>query len=272
MNASPTVSMTPSDTPNGRSHHWPVALAAAAGVAAMVAAVVFREPLAAGADSLLETLRGLGPWGTVAFVVVYVAATVLMLPGAPLTLGAGLVWGVLGGTALVSVASVAGAAAAFVLGRGAARGWVDSLAARHPRFAAIDAALGRSGWRIVLLTRLSPLFPFNVLNYLYGATRVRLWDYVLASWVGMLPGTLLYVYLGAAAGRVVDSSMSDGAASASIAQQAVFYGGLLATLGVTVLATRLARQALADAQVEDGAANNDESTGDAAIPAAGETP
>ncbi|MEN0110688.1 MAG: TVP38/TMEM64 family protein [Planctomycetota bacterium] len=249
MNARPTAPMIAADpSRNPPSSHWPATLAAATVVAATLAALAFREPLASGVESLLEQLRGLGPWGPVAFVLIYVAATVLMAPGAPLTLGAGLVWGVLGGTALVSIASVAGATAAFLVGRGAGRNWVDGLAARYPRFAAVDEAVGRSGWRIVLLTRLSPLFPFNALNYLYGATRVGLRDYVVASWIGMLPGTLLYVYLGAAAGRVVGAASTD---SVSVAKQAVFYGGLLATLGVTVLATRLARQALANAQPPD---------------------
>jgi uncharacterized membrane protein YdjX (TVP38/TMEM64 family) len=190
----------------------------------------------------LDWVARLGGAGVAAFVVIYVVACVLMLPGSVLTLGAGAVFGVAKGTAIVSVASTLGATAAFLVGRHLARDWVARRVAGNPRFAAIDAAVGREGWKIVGLTRLSPAFPFNLLNYAYGLTGVRLRDYVLASWIGMFPGTVMYVYLGSLAGSLATLGAPGGGRTP--AQWAFFGVGLAATVAVTVLVTRIARRAL----------------------------
>lgn len=193
--------------------------------------------------SALEWIRGLGPWGPVAFCVLYVVACVLLLPGSVLSLGAGVVFGLATGIVVVSVSATLGATAAFLVGRYLARDWVERTIAAAPRFQAIDAAVAREGWKIVGLLRLSPVVPFNLLNYAFGVTRVRLRDYVLASWVGMLPGVVLYVYLGSLAG-----DLAVGAAAGhtrSPAEWAFYAVGLLATLAVTVYVTRVARAALA---------------------------
>lgn len=206
-------------------------------------AVAFRFlPVADWLSAFLEYVRSWGVWGPVLLGAVYIVATVFMAPGLLLTLGAGYLFGVVVGVVTVSIASVTGAAAAFLIGRYTARDFVQGLAANNPRFAAIDAAVANSGWRIVLLTRLSPLFPFNVINYLYGATRVSLGEYVLASWIGMLPGTVLYVYLGHAAGNLTD--LLAGKLESGPAGQAAFYLGLVATAAVTVIVTRIAGRAL----------------------------
>lgn len=191
----------------------------------------------------LARIAGLGAAGAAAFVVIYVLACLLMLPGSVLGLGAGAVFGVVKGSALVSLASTLGATAAFLVGRHLARGWVAQRIAGNPRFAAIDAAVGREGWKIVGLTRLSPVFPFNLLNYAYGLTGVRLRDYVLASWVGMFPGTVMYVYLGSLAGGLATLGATGGGRTP--AQWTLFFVGLAATVAVTVLVTRIARRALA---------------------------
>ncbi|MEQ8849817.1 TVP38/TMEM64 family protein [Botrimarina sp.] len=225
----------------GRSGWKRAGLAAAVAVLAIAS---WRLPVASAASDFIEWVRGLGYWGPAVLIVAYVAATVLMAPGWVLTLGAGYAFGLVVGTATVSAGSVLGATAAFLIGRYAARGFVDSLADRHERFGAIDRAVERSGWKIVLLTRLSPAFPFNVLNYLYGATRVRLRDYVLASFVGMLPGTVMYVYLGTVAGNLTQLAAGD--VEGGAARQALLWVGLAATVAVTVLVTRLARRALAE--------------------------
>jgi uncharacterized membrane protein YdjX (TVP38/TMEM64 family) len=167
---------------------------------------------------------------------------VLLLPGSVLTLGAGAVFGLARGSVLVSVAATAGATAAFLVGRHLARGWVARRIEGQPVFRAIDEAVAREGWRIVGLTRLSPVFPFNVLNYAFGVTRVRLREYVLASWAGMIPGTVLYVYLGALAGDL--ATLGAGGRERSPAEWAVSVVGLLATVAVTLKVTRLARAAL----------------------------
>lgn len=199
--------------------------------------------LASRMPDFLESLRRKGAWGMIAFVAAYVVACVCLLPGSLLTLGAGAVFGLARGFMLVSLASTLGATASFLIGRFAARDWVAGRAARHPRFAAIDAAVGEEGWRMVGLLRLSPVFPFNLLNYALGLTRVRLRDYLVASWIGMMPGTLLYVWLGAAAGDAV--GLAKGRQARQPVEWVLYAAGLLATVWVTVRITRLSRAALA---------------------------
>lgn len=193
-------------------------------------------------QSALHWIRELGPWGWVIFVLLYIATAVLLLPAVILTLGAGAVFGVAQGWAIVSVAATLAATAAFLVGRYVARGWVVKRIEGNPTFLAIDEAVGREGWKIVGLTRLSPAFPFNLLNYAYGVTRVSLRHYVLASWIGMMPGTLMYVYLGSLAGDL--ATAGTGHSVRTPAEWALYGVGLLATVGVTVYVTRIARAAL----------------------------
>ena len=190
----------------------------------------------------LEYVQSLGVWGPVLFAVVYILATVLMVPGLILTLGAGFVFGLVQGTLTVSIASVLGASAAFLLGRTMARDFVEHKATEFPKFVAVDAAVEQAGFKIVLFTRLSPAFPFNVLNYLFGITRVRMRDYFLASWIGMLPGTVMYVYLGTAIKNVAD--LIGGKFEGGIAQKTLLAVGLVATVIVTIYVTRVARAAI----------------------------
>jgi uncharacterized membrane protein YdjX (TVP38/TMEM64 family) len=152
------------------------------------------------------------------------------------------VYGVVFGTIYVSVASTLGATAAFLVGRYFARGWVASKVEGNERFAAIDEAVGREGWKIVGLTRLSPIFPFNMLNYAYGLTKVSLRDYFFASWIGMLPGTVMYVYIGTLAGDL--ATLGAGERSRTLGEWILLVVGLLATIAVTVYVTRIAKRAL----------------------------
>ena len=191
----------------------------------------------------LGWVAGQGAAGVVAYILLYVLATVLFLPGSILTLGAGAVYGVLYGVPIVSAAATLGATAAFLVGRYITRGWVSRKVAGNAKFAAIDEAVAREGWKIVGLTRLSPVFPFNLLNYAFGLTRVSLRDYVLASWIGMLPGTVMYVYLGSLAGSLATLGTQQGGRTP--AQWALYAVGLAATVAVTIFVTRIARAALA---------------------------
>lgn len=190
----------------------------------------------------LAWLGGLGTLAPVLFIFAYIVACVLFIPGALLTLGAGALFGVVWGTIYVSMASVAGATAAFLIGRYLARDWVARRIQNNPKFAAVSAAVRREGWKIVVLTRLSPVFPFNLLNYAFGITEVRLRDYVLASWVGMLPGTVMYVYVGSLAGSL--AGLGTGARARTPAEWALYAAGLAATVAVSVYVTRIARAAL----------------------------
>ena len=188
-------------------------------------------------------IEGLGWKGVGAFVVLYVLACILFLPGSFLTLGAGVLFGVTKGVVVISISSTLGATVAFLIGRYLARNWVARQIEKKPFFRAVDEAILKEGWKIVLLARLSPLFPFNFLNYALGLTQVRVKEYVLASWVGMLPGTLLYVYLGSLAGNLAVLGRDNRQKTTG---EWIFYGvGLLATGVVTLYVTRLSKRALA---------------------------
>lgn len=203
---------------------------------------------------LLEWVGGKGLAGIGIFVLAYMGATVLFIPGSILTLGAGFVFGVVEGVLYVSVASTLGATIAFLLGRYVARDWVARKIEGYPRFATIDRAVAREGWKIVGLTRLSPIFPFNLLNYAYGLTGVPLGGYFLASWIGMLPGTAMYVYLGSLAGSLATIGAREGRTAGEWILYAV---GLLATVAVTIHVTKIARQALSSKLAEEeGATEN----------------
>ena len=192
--------------------------------------------------SFLEWVQGIGSWGAVLFAAAYVPAAVLFVPGSLLTLGAGFVFGLATGTVIVSLGSAAGAAAAFIVARRVAHDWVARRVARQPTLAAIGRAVETDGFKIVLLTRLSPVFPFNLLNYAYGLTSVPFSTYVVASWIGMLPGTIMYVYLGSAANSL--AALVSGETPRSAGQQALFVLGLAATVAVAIIVTRRARRAL----------------------------
>jgi uncharacterized membrane protein YdjX (TVP38/TMEM64 family) len=216
-------------------------------LAAVALAALFFFGRAAGAHfaAFAAWVQAQGALGPAIFVAGYAAAVVAFVPGSLLTLAAGAIFGLAWGTLYVLVAATLGASLAFLVARYAARGLVEEKLAGNPKLAAIDRAIGGEGRRIVLLLRLSPAFPFNVLNYALGLTRVRFADYLIAS-VGMLPGTLLYVYSGKLAGDV--ASLAGGAAPArGPGYWALLAVGLVATLLVTVLVTRTARRALAQA-------------------------
>jgi uncharacterized membrane protein YdjX (TVP38/TMEM64 family) len=161
-----------------------------------------REALTAdGLARLTRWLDGLGAWGPVAYVAGYVLLKLVFVPALPLTLLGGLAFGPVLGAAYVSLAATLGAAAAFLVARHALRGLVEGWVARSPRLARIDALVAEHGWRILAVTRLVPLFPYNLQNYAYGLTRLRFWPYVLVSWVCMLPATVAYTLAGSALGE-----------------------------------------------------------------------
>ncbi|MFN0110536.1 MAG: TVP38/TMEM64 family protein [Blastocatellia bacterium] len=193
-------------------------------------------------QSLIKSLGGFAP---VAYVLVYVATTVLMIPGSVLTIGAGGLFGLWVGFAVVVAGANIGALCAFLLARTFLRERVARWAAGNPKFAAIDKAIGREGFKMVLLLRLSPVFPFSLLNYLLGLTTVKTGEYVLANLIGMLPATFMIVYIAATAR---DALSADGLGAWQIALRIV---GLLATIAVVVIVTRIARKALAQVEKEN---------------------
>ena len=190
----------------------------------------------------LAWISDLGPWGPVVFIVFYILATLLFLPGLIPTMAAGVLFGVIQGTLLVSISSISGATLAFLIGRYLAREWVATMIRGNQKFEAIDAAVAQEGWKIVGLTRLSPVFPFNLLNYAFGLTQVSLKHYFLASWMGMLPGTGMYVYIGSLAGDL--ATLGIGERSRTPAEWALYGVGLMATVVLTLYLTRIAQRAL----------------------------
>jgi uncharacterized membrane protein YdjX (TVP38/TMEM64 family) len=208
----------------------------------VVVLVVLGRQVGAYVPQFAVWVNSLGVWGPVIFILGYAAATVAFAPGSLLTLTAGAVFGLGKGVLYVFVAAVLGSSAAFLVSRHLARAVIEQRVAGNARFAAIDRAVSAQGRKIVFLLRLSPVFPFNLLNYALGLTNVRFVDYLVAS-IGMIPGTLLYVYYGKLVGDV--AALAGGAAvEKGAAYYVVLVLGLAATVLVTTLVTRTARRAL----------------------------
>jgi uncharacterized membrane protein YdjX (TVP38/TMEM64 family) len=210
--------------------------------AALAVLILLARQLGGYIPAFARWVEGLGPLGPVVFVLGYAVATVAFVPGSLLTLAGGAIFGLAEGTVIVFIGASLGAIAAFLVSRYVARAAIERRLGAHPRFAALDRAIAQEGRKIVFLLRLSPVFPFVFLNYALGLTRVRLADYALACF-GMLPGTLLYVYYGKVVGDV--AALAAGAAPQRGTAHYVVLGlGLLATLVVTTVVTRIASRAL----------------------------
>jgi uncharacterized membrane protein YdjX (TVP38/TMEM64 family) len=191
-----------------------------------------------------QYVRSLGPLGPMAVVFAYVITTILFIPGSALTIGSGTLFGLKTGFLVVLVGANLGALCAFLLARTLLRGKVAKCAQANVKFRSLDRAVGNQGFKMVFLSRLSPVFPFNLLNYLLGLTAISTTAYILANLIGMLPGIFLYVYIGAAARDAIAGMDS----STGTYQQALRYVGLLATLAVVIMVTRIARKALREAE------------------------
>lgn len=216
---------------------------------ALVAAVLWLRtlPLADWLAVFNARVQGLGVAGLAIYSIVYAVATVLLLPGSLLTLAAGAAFGLLPGFASVLVGASVGAALSFLVSRHLARQRVEEWIREKPRFAAVDRAVAKEGWKIVFLTRLSPIFPFNFQNYAYGLTRIRFWHYALASAIGMIPGAFLYVYLGTVGRTGLEAAA--GGEEVQTLKLVLQIVGLLATVAVTIYITRIATRALKEAGV-----------------------
>lgn len=208
----------------------------------VVVALGWLLPVRSWTLALADYVRGAGATGVLLFTAAYVVATVALLPGSVLTLAAGFAYGPIGGLLVASPASVIAATIAFLLGRTGLRGWVTRQIATSPRARALDRAVGKNSFRLILLLRLSPVIPFNVLNYALGISEATLGRYVAASLIGMLPGTWMYVYLGSLA--TTAAGLAEAGGSGSAGKLALTLVGLVATVAVVVLVTRTARRAL----------------------------
>jgi len=223
-------------------------LSVAAGLALLIAGGhLLKDQIKAFLDLFIQLVDDWGPLGYLAYIGVYASLELFAVPAIPLTMTAGVIFGVGAGTAVVSVAATLAATGAFLIARYIARDRIAAWAEKNPKFAAIDRAIGKDGFRVVALLRLSPLLPLAASNYLYGLTSVDLGSYVLASWVGMLPGTLAYVAAGTY-GRELMLGITEGASSgggmvqpwqvalgASVSGIAVWYVGKVATKALAEL-------------------------------------
>ena len=186
---------------------------------------------------LIQWIESLGIIGMSLFVLVYILACILLIPGSPLTVGAGAVFGFSKGLILVSVGSTLGAAAAFIVSRYLARGFIERKLKKNSRFSAMDMAITREGWKIIFLARLSPIIPFFLLNYALGLTKIRLHTYIISSWAGMIPGTVLYTYVGSIGKTILKKENS-------AADWLILGIGLIATVSVTILISRIAKNSI----------------------------
>ncbi len=245
-----------SGVPSSPRKGWRRLLSANLLIGAGVFAAFLAVKLFVAEDLLRGVLRwigGLGPAGPLIFIGIYIVAPVLFLPGVILSIGAGTIFGVVAGSIYVSIGATLGATCAFVVGRYAAREWVAARLEGNPKFQAIDRAVAREGWKIVGLARLSPLFPFNLLNYAFGLTDIRLRDYFFATWLGMIPGIVMYVYLGSLAGDI--AMIGSRPVKRTAAHWAFEVAGFAASVAVALYVTYVAGRALREKTgVEGGSA------------------
>jgi uncharacterized membrane protein YdjX (TVP38/TMEM64 family) len=223
----------------------------AIGRLATLIAIVIALFLAVKFLPVQQWLRSFNDWvgqmgfaGIFIFIIVYAVATVLLAPGAILTIGAGFAFGLWKGFLAVSVGATLGASLAFLVARFIARDKVEAIAKGNEKFRNLDNAIGKQGAKLVFLLRLSPIIPFNLSNYFYGLTGAKFWPYVLASWIGMMPGTFLYVYIGTASKAAVSAAASGEAMKHTWQYWTLLSVGLIATIIVTISVTKIARDAL----------------------------
>ncbi|MGA2795938.1 MAG: TVP38/TMEM64 family protein [Thermoguttaceae bacterium] len=212
---------------------------------AAIVATLFFLPVQRDIEWVLEWIRALGPWGLVLFVAFYVIVCLLFLPGSALTLAGGFMFGTAKGIAAASLGATLGAAAAFLISRAIGRQWLERRLMTHPRFFAVDRAIGREGFKIVLLTRLCSLFPYDLMSYVFGLTKVSLHRYVVATWLGRLPEIVVWAYLGSNAKNLSD--LVAGKIDAGIGKQILLCLGLASMLAVAVILAEIARRALHEA-------------------------
>lgn len=222
-------------------------LVAVLALASLAIVIAFWPLKLVSLSGVVNWLEGLGAWGAVLIAAFYIPASVLLIPGSLVSLSAGYLFGLVWGVAAVWIGSTLGACLAFLVSRYLVRDWVEKKLLFRPAYRAVDAAVAEQGFKVVFLVRLSPVIPFAVTNYLFGASQVSLRSFALASWIGMLPGAILYVYFGTAARNLAELSAGDWAKSGWA--RFAFFAGLAATIIVTVIIARVANRALKQAGI-----------------------
>lgn len=211
-------------------------------------------------NDFLDWVRETGPLGWLAFIGLYALTCVFFLPGSLLTVGAGAIYGFWYGTLLVTVSSTVGAVVNFLTTRYLARNWVERRLAGSCKFQALEQAVGREGWQIILLSRISPILPHSVVSYASGLTRISLRRYAAASFLGFIPLSAAYAYAGAVLGRFARTSA--GVSEQDIVTWILYGIGLIVTVVVMVLTTRAATKVLAGKVEPSSSAAADKSGGE----------
>lgn len=192
--------------------------------------------------SVLEWTKGMGIWGPVVVASLYAAGAILFLPGSFMTMAAGFLFKVVLGTITVSVGSTIGACAAFMVARTFGRKWIAARIVKSRQFTAFDQAVKHHAFKVILLTRLSPAFPYNMLNYAFGLTKIEFWKYAFGSWIGMIPPTIMYTYFGSGLRSLTE--IAAGRPENSPSERIFFWAGLAVTIVATLFIANLARKAL----------------------------
>ncbi len=222
-----------------------IKLAAAVIAVAIAVTVALMCPLAEWLEDLVQWVRSRGVWGPIVYAAIYGVASAAFVPASWLTLAAGYAFGTMVGATSAMVGGLLGASASFFLGHTLARHFVERHIKKYPRFAALDRGVSNEGLKIVLLVRLTPALPFAPLNYAFGVTRVRFRHVFVGSLIGMLPGCIMYSYLGWVTQTLTGAAI--GGMHRSPAQWVPLVVGLIATIAVSVVITRVARRALTEA-------------------------
>jgi uncharacterized membrane protein YdjX (TVP38/TMEM64 family) len=207
---------------------------------------VAQDPSAA-LDQVVRIVESMGSLGVVYFGVAYTIAEILAIPAIPLTASAGYLFGPVEGTSVVLLSASIAAAVSFVIGRTLLRDYVESILEESPKFAKIDRAIGKEGFKLMVLLRLSPIFPFALSNYLYGASSINFRAFFFGTLFGFAPGTLAYVYTG-----YVGKALTDGAEGSY--PWFVYAGGLAVFAGLLKAVADTATQIVEDLEDEDEAA------------------
>lgn len=218
------------------------AIAIGVGVVGGLIAASLLLPLREWASDIVEWVRDLGLAGAFAYVLIYAVLATVAFPASILTMAAGFAYGPFGGLAVASPASVLAVALSFALAQTLFRKRFEKIIAEHPRLRAVETAVAEGAFRVAFLIRLSPIVPFALTNYSLGVMRIGFWRFVGASFLGMLPGALLYCYIGSTLETL--TQVAEPAEGASTAQTVLFWAGLAATAVATVLVTRAAKKAL----------------------------
>src|SRR3954466_11371986 len=213
-----------------------VKIAALLLVIAAIAALFHVLPIASWLKAFQIYVRGLGALGYVVYIAVYAICVASFIPASILTLGAGAIFGFVGGTIVVIIGATIGATLAFLLARTVMRKRIEKMTASNKKFRALDRAIASEGMKIVFLVRLAVVFPFTWINYAFGLTAIPLWRYVLATFLGIIPATAAFVFASSAATKAVTGGTSN------ITKIVYIAGGVVAIV-VSVLIGRIASNA-----------------------------